>query len=228
TATDHPLGFYRPGSAEECYRTQSDRRANDTVFCTAHAPASPVERLAIEVENLINSDLFSSYFPMIGSDVKVMILRAGSDLDVTVCLPFHPELTGSVDAYETALASARQYVADFVEARPGSWLNRRRLRLAVNTKDTAGGAYLAPFGTSLGKGDCGLVGRGNKSNGVIPAVRCTGVEAIAGKNPMHHTGKLYTLAATRIADRIHGQLGLHNETVLVSRNGDPLDDPVFV
>ncbi|WP_316042165.1 methionine adenosyltransferase [Nocardiopsis sp. CNR-923] len=104
------------------------------------------------------------------------------------------------------------------------WLTR----LSFNTKDHGQGAYLAPFGTSLGKGDCGLVGRGNKANGVISASGGAGVEALAGKNPVHHTGKLYTLAATRLADRIHTKLGIPNEVVLVSRNGDRLDDPSFV
>jgi S-adenosylmethionine synthetase len=63
---------------------------------------------------------------------------------------------------------------------------------------------------------------------VISASGGAGIEALAGKNPVHHTGKLYTLAAARLADRVHAKLGVPNEVVLVSRNGDRLDDPSFV
>lgn len=227
-ALDHPKSFYRPASVGDCQLAISERRANDTSFCTAHAPVTAAERLAIELENFANGPVFRAAFPLIGSDVKVMVTRIGCDTDVTMCLPFHPERTSSFQQYRTVLADAETAVREFAERQLDAWLRRGGLLLSVNTKDRDGGAYLAPFGTSLGKGDCGLVGRGNKSNGVIPAVRCSGVEALAGKNPVHHTGKLYTLAATRIADRISAELGLSNETVLLSRNGHLLRYPAFV
>jgi S-adenosylmethionine synthetase len=227
TAADHPHGFYRPDTADECQLAPSDRRANDTAFCVAYAPVSRAEILAIDIENFVNGTGFAASFPMIGTDAKVMIFRNGPDLDVTVCLPFHPELVHSLDEYREALALASGRLSQFVETHLDEWPGRGLMNLACNTKDAAGGAYLAPFGTSLGKGDCGLVGRGNRTNGVIPAVRPASVEAFAGKNPIHHSGKLYALAATRIADHIHDQMGLANEVVLVSRNGDPLAQPAF-
>ncbi|MPZ89147.1 MAG: hypothetical protein GEU81_13985, partial [Nitriliruptorales bacterium] len=223
-ALDHPAGFYHPQAAADCAVSASQRRANDTSFCTAHAPYTSTERLAIELETFISGDAFARSCPLVGTDVKVMIARAGREVDVTVCLPFRPERTGSLAEYRDALAHAEQVVREFAEPR----IDGGRLSLSVNTKDQAGGVYLAPFGTSLGKGDCGLVGRGNKADGVIPAVRCTSMEALAGKNPLHHTGKLYTLAAMRIADRLHTQLSLSNETVLLSRNGCLLRTPAFV
>lgn len=165
---------------------------------------------------------------MIGSDIKVMLTMADAEVGATTCLPFHPERTESAASYRAGLASATEALRRFVFDHTYGWSTAVRINIAVNTKDRGTGAYLAPFGTSLGKGDCGLVGRGNKNNGVIPAVRCTGVEALAGKNPMHHTGKLYTLAACWIADRIFDRLGHQNEVVLVSRNGDSLGSPAFV
>lgn len=226
-ALDHPAGFYRPVNADDCVVIAADRRANDTSFCTAHAPCTPLEQLVIDVENFVNGDSFAGTFPMLGSDVKVMAARISDDVDMTICLPFHPEKVPSAAAYRQWLTQAEEVVREFATRRLIAWESRSRLSLAVNTKDQGSGAYLAPFGTSLGKGDCGLVGRGNKTNGVIPAVRCTGVEALAGKNPMHHTGKLYTVAATRIADRIFRELGLSCEVVLMARNGHLLSEPAF-
>ncbi|MGI5180169.1 methionine adenosyltransferase [Dactylosporangium sp. CA-152071] len=227
-AMDHPRGFYRPSTAGDYNVAISERRANDTSFCTAYAPATVTERLAIALENFVNDAAFRDTFPLVGSDVKVMVTRVGDHADVTMCLPFHPERTPTFEQYRSTLAQAETAVRDFAEQQIRAWAWDGTVSLALNTKDRNGGAYLAPFGTSLGKGDCGLVGRGNKSNGVIPAVRCTGVEAMAGKNPMHHTGKLYTLAAMRIADRVNAELGLSNETVLLSRNGHLLSHPAFV
>ncbi|MFE6385945.1 methionine adenosyltransferase [Nocardiopsis dassonvillei] len=225
---DHPASFYRPSAGEECRVPGGGALANDTAFCSAYAPADPLDVLAVDVENHLNGSSFKDGLDGLGSDVKVMLVRSGSVLEVTVCLPVHPEAVGSHRHYKALIAEAYDRLAAFINEHPivrrKPWLTR----LSVNTKDHGSGAYLAPFGTSLGKGDCGLVGRGNKANGVISASGGAGVEALAGKNPVHHTGKLYTLAAARLADRIHAKLGVPNEVVLVSRNGDRLDAPSFV
>jgi S-adenosylmethionine synthetase len=225
---DHPASFYRPSAGEECRVPGGGALANDTAFCSAYAPADPLDVLAIDVENHVNSPSFRDAFRGLGSDVKVMLTRAADVLEATVCLPVYPETVGSHREYTALVAEAYDRLDAFVNEHPvvrqRPWLTR----LSVNTKDQGSSAYLAPFGTSLGKGDCGLVGRGNKANGVISASGGAGVEALAGKNPVHHTGKLYTLAAARLADRIHAKLGVPNEVVLVSRNGDRLDDPSFV
>ncbi|WP_019607779.1 methionine adenosyltransferase [Nocardiopsis sp. CNS-639] len=225
---DHPASFYRPSAGEECRVPGGGALANDTAFCSAYAPADLLDVLAIDVENHVNGPSFKDGLDGLGSDVKVMLVRSGSVLEVTVCLPVHPEAVGSHREYTALVSEAYGRLDDFINEHPivrrKPWLTR----LSVNTKDHGSGAYLAPFGTSLGKGDCGLVGRGNKANGVISASGGAGVEALAGKNPVHHTGKLYTLAAARLADRIHANLGVPNEVVLVSRNGDRLEDPSFV
>ncbi|MCY9782553.1 hypothetical protein KIK06_01450 [Nocardiopsis sp. EMB25] len=225
---DHPASFYRPSAVDECRVFGLNALANDTAFCSAYSPADPLDILAIDVENHVNSASFQDELTGLGSDVKVMLARATDVLKATVCLPVHPEAVSSHHEYTVLVSEAYDRLDAFVNEHPivrqHPWLTR----LSVNTKDHGSGAYLAPFGTSLGKGDCGLVGRGNKANGVISASGGAGVEALAGKNPVHHTGKLYTLAAARLADRIHAKLGVPNEVVLVSRNGDRLDDPSFV
>ncbi|GHC95399.1 S-adenosylmethionine synthetase [Nocardiopsis terrae] len=225
---DHPASFYRPSAGSGCRIASVGALANDTAFCSAYSPADPLDVLAIDVENHVNSPSFRNALSGLGSDVKVMLTRAADVLEATVCLPVYPRAVGSHREYTALIAEAYERLDSFVNEHPAVRQRPWLTRLSVNTKDHGSGAYLAPFGTSLGKGDCGLVGRGNKANGVISASGGAGVEALAGKNPVHHTGKLYTLASARLADRIHAKLGLPNEVVLVSRNGDRLDQPSFV
>ncbi|TDQ54441.1 methionine adenosyltransferase [Actinorugispora endophytica] len=225
---DHPVSFYRPDTAADCVIPQASAHANDTAFCSAYAPADPLDLLAIDLENHINGPAFSTLFPAVGSDVKVMLTRAETVLDATVCLPVHPKAISSHSQYADVVTQAKQRIDAFISGHSTVRRHHWKTSLTLNSKDRGRSAYLAPFGTSLGKGDCGLVGRGNKANGVISANYGSGVEALAGKNPIHHTGKLYTLVAARIADQVFTRLGLPNETVLVSRNGDRLTEPSFV
>ena len=227
-ATDHPAAFYHPMDAHDCRTSRANLLANDTAFCNAYAPTDPLDALAIDLENHANGPAFTEGLKEIGSDIKVMLARAASTLETTICLPVHPEAVASRREYTALVTKAHECLTDFVNDHPVIQRHPWLTRLRVNTKDHGQGAYLAPFGTSLGKGDCGLVGRGNRANGVISSRGGAGVEALAGKNPMHHTGKLYTLAAARLADRVFAKLDTPNEVVLVSRNGDPLNDPSFV
>ncbi|MHA1487030.1 MAG: methionine adenosyltransferase, partial [Promethearchaeota archaeon] len=53
--------------------------------------------------------------------------------------------------------------------------------------------YLTITGTSAEAGDDGEVGRGNRSNGLITPCRPMSLEAVCGKNPINHVGKLYNV-----------------------------------
>ncbi|MER3513729.1 MAG: S-adenosylmethionine synthetase, partial [Chloroflexota bacterium] len=77
--------------------------------------------------------------------------------------------------------------------------------------------------------DCGQVGRGNKVNGVISLNRPMGTEAAAGKNPVSHVGKIYTLLTHRIAAEIYASVpGLREVYVwLCSQIGKPIDQPLI-
>ena len=55
------------------------------------------------------------------------------------------------------------------------------------------------------------------------------LEAFAGKNPVNHTGKLYQIAAQKIADRLGAEEGvLSVECFLVSQIGKPIRVPYLV
>ena len=85
--------------------------------------------------------------------------------------------------------------------------------------------YLTWTGSSIESGDEGVVGRGNRINGLITPLRPMNVEGVAGKNPVYHVGKLYNLAAHRLAQQLAAATGAGAEVHLVSATGQRLDRP---
>src|SRR3989304_5945938 len=92
-----------------------------------------------------------------------------------------------------------------------------------------GGIYLSLLGTSAEDADSGQVGRGNRVNGVISLNRPIGTEAAAGKNPVSHVGKIYTILAHQTARDIYDNIeGIKEVNVLLlSRIGTPIDNPLM-
>lgn len=103
-----------------------------------------------------------------------------------------------------------------------------RARVVANdTCAASGGAYLTITGTSAEDADSGQVGRGNRANGLISVLRPTAGEAVAGKNPVAHTGKIYSAISFRLAQHVHARCpGLKEAYAhLMARIGDPVDEP---
>jgi S-adenosylmethionine synthetase len=230
-APDHDREFYRPASRSAPSRVlATESVANDTVVCVGRSRPGAAARVALRLERAACSPEFRGLHPGVGTDVKVMAVRAGDTLDVTAAVPFHPAAVTTWRRYRARLAEVEEHLAAVLRtAAAEEWSGPiRDLNLHVNTKDSPGRGYLAPFGTSLGKGDVGVVGRGNRHGGVIEPLRAASAEAAAGKNPVHHAGKIYTVLAGDIARRVLAELGAYAEVTIVARNGEPLGDPAFV
>lgn len=71
------------------------------------------------------------------------------------------------------------------------------------------------------------MGRGNRANGLIAFSRPTGGEAAAGKNPVAHAGKVYSVLSHRLARLIHARCPelLEVYVYLAVRIGEPVDRP---
>jgi S-adenosylmethionine synthetase len=54
------------------------------------------------------------------------------------------------------------------------------------------------------------------------------IEAWAGKNPIDHTGKLYTFLCAEIAKSVYETTGLPNQVILTSSKEAPVDRPDLV
>jgi S-adenosylmethionine synthetase len=132
-----------------------------------------------------------------------------------------------MDAYLAARSRAAQKARAAATAILGA-----EPSVEVNTADdpAAGSVYLTVTGTSAEAGDDGQTGRGNRVNGLITPSRPMTIESFAGKNPITHVGKLYNVAATRIAEAlvagIEGATEAH--VLLVSRIGTPIEKPQVV
>jgi S-adenosylmethionine synthetase len=170
--------------------------ANDTSFGVGFAPLDRLERAVLAVERRLGSQEVKNAYPEIGDDVKVLGLRSGDTLTITLACAFVGRHVRNLGDYfekkERVRALARTAA---VEAAGGN------VEVDVNTADgdTAESIYLTVTGFSAEAGDDGEVGRGNRVNGLITPYRPMSLEAAAGKNPVTHTGKLYNLLADRMA-----------------------------
>jgi S-adenosylmethionine synthetase len=158
--------------------------------------------------------------------VKVMGLRRGDEVQLTVATPLLAREVPDSDAYEAVKAEVGAAVLRFASRT----MQHRAVRVEVNAADdpARGARYLTLTGTSAEMGDDGEVGRGNRVNGLIAPFRPASLEAAAGKNPISHVGKLYNLMALRGARRIvEGIPGVAEARVfLLSQIGRPLHEPL--
>lgn len=198
-------------------------RANDTSFGVGHAPFSETETLVREVSRFIDTDL-SRRQPMIGQDVKVMGLRDGDRIRLTIGCAMVDRFCPSLDDYE----ETKRFMEDEISALSRTFTSRR-VDVDVNTADEPekNSIFLTVTGTSAEMGDDGSVGRGNRANGLITPNRPMSMEATSGKNPINHIGKIYNILATQIANACVAGVGIQECYVrLLSQIGTPIDHPL--
>jgi S-adenosylmethionine synthetase len=217
-----------PGS-EELQRIYTERTSeiasNDTCGASGYAPLSPTEELVMAVERFLNSSEFKVAFPDTGQDVKVLAVRQDEHLALTVAMPLSCLAIDSEAAYFRRKDEILQ-VLSMKFAKTNLQLDWR-----LNCLDRPGlgirGMYLTLTGTSAEDADSGQVGRGNRANGLIAFSRPTGGEAAAGKNPVAHAGKVYSVLSHRLARLIHGRCPEITEVYvhMAARIGEPVDRP---
>lgn len=217
----------RPGSHDLTGLFERDRRrplANDTSCGVGFAPLSELERVVLTAEKSLNSPDVKRAHPEIGEDIKVMGIRRDERIVLTVGCAFVARHVGNVEAYEQAKQRTCELIA--AAARTESSME---LEVVINAADDVshGEVFLTVTGTSAEAGDDGEVGRGNRASGLITPYRPMTMEAVAGKNPVTHVGKIYNVAATRIAQALAAALPHARDVccVLVSQIGRPVDDP---
>jgi S-adenosylmethionine synthetase len=157
-----------------------------------------------------------------------MGVRSGRALDLTVAMPL-------LDRYlidEADYFARKERIHDAILSHVRSQLTTLDdVELTLNATDHEGagfaGIYATVLGTSAEGADSGEVGRGNRANGLISFSRPGGAEAIAGKNPLGHVGKIYGMFAFALADTLVRRLnGLAGVTVWIyGQIGQPIDDP---
>lgn len=200
--------------------------SNDTSFGVGYAPFSESEKLVWDLERMANSKEFKRRFPFSGEDVKVMCVRKGDKMDVTVAMAFIDKYVSSVSDY----FNKKEEILSELNKNFSLTKSGRKVKIQLNGMDNKksgkDGCYLTVTGSSSEHGDDGAVGRGNRVNGLITPNRPMSLEATAGKNPVNHVGKIYNLFCFKLADKLYENFKLPVYTKIVGRIGTPIDEPI--
>lgn len=219
----------RPGSGElielfNRFGTGEVPLSNDTSAGAGFYPLNSLEKIVKETEQFLNGTEIKKIYPFIGEDIKIMGLRNKSEKKLTVAIAIVDKYVVSIEDYVQKINNLR---ATLLEQ---GWIGSDT-KIDINTADNyeAGSIYLTVTGTSAEGGDDGQVGRGNRASGLITPYRPMTLEAVAGKNPISHVGKLYNLFALDLCKRIveeqHAEVAY---AYIVSQIGKPINDPLVV
>ena len=198
--------------------------ANDTSFGIGFAPFSETEKLVLEAERFLNGAEFKKAAPEVGEDIKVMGVRDSGAISLTISAAMVGNLMASIDDYAKSKEKVMESVMKLAKG-----ITKLEVNVEVNTGDDekGGDVYITKSGLSCEAGDDGSVGRGNRVNGLITPFRRMTLEAAAGKNPVNHVGKIYSVAANEIAKdivSIYPQIEECN-VYIVSQIGRKISDP---
>lgn len=217
------------GSSDLCavFRASGNNpipHANDTSFGVGHAPFSELETIILEVSNQIDTAI-RPRFPILGPDVKIMGLRDGNVIELTLCIAMIDRFCSGIKEYIETVDMMKERITGIARG-----CTDREVRVEINTADNyiSGDLFLTVVGTSAEMGDDGSVGRGNRANGLITPNRPMSMEATSGKNPINHIGKIYNLLATQLAQEcVKENEGIEEMYIrLLSQIGKPIDHPL--
>jgi S-adenosylmethionine synthetase len=178
--------------------------ANDTSFGVAYYPLSHTEQKVI----------------YIGEDIKVMALKTEAQITYTLSIAMIDRLVFDIQDYIIKKEAVKSFILEK--------LDLNNAQLFINSADDYKNEsiYLTVSGTSAEAGDDGEVGRGNRINGLITPYRPMSLEAVAGKNPISHVGKIYNrfclLLCKEIVEKEYAEAA---EAFIVSQIGKPIDEP---
>ncbi|HET6951409.1 MAG TPA: methionine adenosyltransferase [Acidimicrobiales bacterium] len=130
-----------------------------------------------------------------GPGVKVMGVRAGAEVRLTVAAAVLSGDVADVEAYEAVVGTAAREAASVAEPTVDA-------PVAISVNADGEHPYVTLCGSSAEAGDDGQAGRGNHFGGLITPFRPMTLEACAGKNPISHVGKTYHAVAHDIAEDV--------------------------
>ncbi|MDD2732079.1 MAG: methionine adenosyltransferase [Candidatus Pacebacteria bacterium] len=207
----------------------SNPYANDTVTAVGYWPLSITERLTLLMERYFYHKNDTPRFSFIGQDIKILSVRKKKNIDITICVPFFSAKTPNADVY---FSRKRKIQNDLQNIANQFLKGKYKVILSINTQDeminnpSRGiGFYFVVSGSALDSGEEGVVGRGNRSRGLISNVRPYSIEGIHGKNPVYHVGKVFNYIADLFAKKISEEFRCECNVFISSRNGDDLNIP---
>ncbi|MGC8649009.1 MAG: methionine adenosyltransferase [Candidatus Micrarchaeia archaeon] len=205
-------------------RSDSIPLANDTSFGIGFAPFTTAELLPLKIENFLNSKEYKNKMPMVGEDIKVMCIRKNNTYKINVAIAFVAKFISNIEEYVSTKEKVKLDILKLINN-----ITKDEVMVEINSGDNIKNneIYLTKSGLSCESGDDGQVGRGNRINGLITPFRTMTMEAAAGKNPVNHPGKIYSVLSNEIAKAIVDEYNqIDNCTVaIVSYIGEPINNP---
>ncbi|HPS91691.1 MAG TPA: methionine adenosyltransferase, partial [Methanothrix sp.] len=196
--------------------------ANDTSFGVGYAPLSETENIVFNTERELMR--LKKSVPAIGEDIKVMGMRQGDVINLTIACAMVDKHVASLKDYVETKGAIIDHIIEYA-----GQFTSRKVNAQMNVADNIdqGSVYITVTGTSAEMGDDGAVGRGNRANGMITPNRPMSLEATCGKNPINHVGKIYNLLSTEAAKQIAAQVEGIDEVYIkiLSQIGKPIDEP---
>lgn len=225
-----PFWFNPRGIEDLPEYADQNLRANDTATMISYWPLTPTEKMTLALEGYFYENnevgLPKPRLDYIGQDIKVMSVRSGSDLSVTMAVPQITYQTPDLRTYMERLRVLEDVMQAIADEMVGDGLN---VSLKVNTQQqTANRPYLVTGGSCTDFGEEGAVGRGNKTHGIISSFRPNTMEAPHGKNPTYFVGKVLGYQADVIAREVSEKLDVKCQVIVQANIGDDLFDPKVI
>jgi len=194
-------------------------RSNDSSACVGYWPLSRLENLILNMEGCFYKKDYSPKFDYIGQDIKFMAVRKKEDINITACIPFISTKTSNKFFYKRQLDKIH---ASLNKIAKQELPNNFKVNININAADDSGDIYLLLTGSCIEAGEEGVVGRGNKSRGIISSTRPHSMEACHGKNPVYHVGKVFTIIADSLSRSISETFDCECNVFITTKIGDGL------
>lgn len=223
TTNNERQKFFEVIDDEDCLKHNNYFRCNDTSTTVSYYPMSKLEKVVLNIEQVLNSQEYKIEHPWIGNDIKVMGIRKKRKIEITSCVPLISLYVSDLEDYKNKIEMIKVDIKKIVRKK----FKDNDILIYLNTRDNyeKNDLYLTAIGSAVESGDEGVVGRGNRSRGVIPFSRNFSMEASCGKNPVYHTGKLFTAIGDIISKRIYEIYNIENVVFCTSKMGDNINEP---
>lgn len=198
---------------------------NDTSMGVAYYGHTALEQFVLTVEGTLNSAEYKNGRPWLGNDIKLMCSRLDSHVSLILCVPQIGIYVNSLGEYKAHTDEIKTFIAETAR----KMLPEYTVDIHINMRDKfdneAKDLYLTYTGSSIEMGDEGFVGRGNRFGGLIVPDRLYSMEGIAGKNPVYHTGKMYSAMAYELSLGLYERFNVSSESLLIGMTGHDLMCP---
>ena len=221
--------WYRPRSLDDLPEFKTSF-VNDSSAIMSFWPLSSTERLVLAIEKYFYDKDEKPKFDYIGHDIKILAIRNLRHINLTLCVPFISQNTLSKNFY---LEKLKFFQSELKKVAYHIVNNRFKVDILLNAQDfglltktrARSSYYFSYSGSALDYGEEGVVGRGNRARGVRSCLRPNSTDAIHGKNPSFHVGKVYTYFADQISKAIAEEMNCECTVILGTQNKRPVNSP---